>query len=111
MSAMPPIQDFSSWDGTPFFKDAPVEGRPAYVVRQGDRGDFLAYGAIDQSKQVVFRVSGTGASQQEKFLAEMQVEHATVTYGPPPFETQTTDKPPSTGGPTGIKKPRPTIPQ
>ncbi len=109
---MPSIQEFSSWDGTPFFQGYPAEGRRAYVVKNNEGGDFLAYGVIEPSNHLVFRVHGTDTSQLEKFVAEMRAEGSAVTYGAPPFETQTGgDKPPASG-PSGIKgSARPIRPQ
>ena len=105
---MPPIQDFSKWDGTPFFNGFPQGGRRTYVVKMNEAGDFLAYGVIEPNEQYVFRVRGVGAKELDAFLAEMNTEGSAITHGPPPFESQTGgDKPPSTG-PTGVK-PRPPL--
>jgi hypothetical protein len=109
--AMPPIQEFSSWNGTPFFEGYLKEGRHAYVIRTDEGEGFLAYGVLDPSNQCVFRVHGTEESQLEKFVAEMRVEGAAVTYGAPPFDIQTGGDKPPTKDPSGIKKPRPMIPQ
>lgn len=108
---MPSIQEFSSWNGTPFFQGSPEGGRRAYVVRTDEGEGFLAYGVIEPSNQFVFRVHGTDESQLEKFVAEMRAEGAGVTYGAPPFEQQTGGDKPPTKDPSGIKKPRPMIPQ
>jgi hypothetical protein len=108
-SELPPFQDFSKWDGTSFFKDDSNGGRRVYVVKKNEQGVFDAYGVIEPNNQFVFRVRGTSASELEKFVAEMKIEHAPVTYGTPPFETQTGgDKPPPTG-PVGAKSSAPPI--
>jgi hypothetical protein len=103
---MPSIQDFSKWDGTPFFSGFPKGGRQTYVVKMDEAGGFLAYGVIGSNNQFVFEVRGVGVNELDAFLAEMNAEGSAITYDNPPLETQTGgDKPPSTG-PTGIK-PRP----
>jgi hypothetical protein len=112
MSAeLPPIQDFSQWNGAPFFKGAPEEGRRVYVVKTSEEGDFLAYGVIEPGQQYVFRVRGVGESELERFLAQMTVERAAVTHGPPPFETNTGGDKPPTKGPAGTKGPPPKGPR
>lgn len=112
MSAeLPSIQEFSSWDGTPFFKGHPEEARQVYIVMTSEKGDFLAYGVVNPSQRFVFRVRGAGESQLERFEAELKAEKATVTRGPPPFEVQTGgDKPPSKGS-AGTKGKPPPPPQ
>lgn len=104
MSAeLPPVQDFSRWDGTPFFKDAPAEGRRVYVVRTSEEGAFLAYGVIEPDQRYVFRVRGDNEGELERFLEQMKAEDAAVTHGPPPFETNTGGDKPPPKGPAGHK--------
>jgi hypothetical protein len=111
MSAgLPPIQDFSKWDGTPFFKGYPTQGRRVYLVKTGEEGAFLAYGVVEPSPQYVFRVSGS-AAEQGRFEAEMRAEGASITHGPPPFETQTPGDKPPTKDPSGAKGPGPRVPR
>jgi len=81
-------QDFSTWDGTPFFEGQPEEGRHVYIVKSRADGSFTAYGALDDQQQVIFVVKGTFA-QLDDFLAQMKKEGVRVTHGLPPFDTNT----------------------
>lgn len=92
-------QDFSTWNGKPFFDGYPEEGRHVYIVKSREQGIFTAYGALDDRKQVVFVVRGTLA-QLDSFVAQVKAEGARVTYGLPPFDTNTGgDKSTSTSRP------------
>jgi hypothetical protein len=81
-------QDFSTWDGTPFFEGYPEEGRHVYIVKSREQGSFTAYGALDDQQQAIFEVQGTLA-QLDDFVAQVEKEGAKVTYGLPPFDTNT----------------------
>ncbi|WP_199243295.1 hypothetical protein [Vitiosangium sp. GDMCC 1.1324] len=81
-------QDFSTWDGTPFFEGYPEEGRHVYIVKSRAQGNFTAYGALDDQDQAIFVVQGTLA-QLDAFVAQVEKEGAQVTYGLPPFDTNT----------------------
>ena len=81
-------QDFSTWDGKPFFEGYPEEGRHVYVIKSREQGGFTAYGALDAQEQVIFVVRGTLA-QLDSFVAQVKAEGARVTHGPPPFDTNT----------------------
>jgi hypothetical protein len=95
-------QDFSTWDGKPFFEGYPEEGRHVYIVKSREEGSFTAYGALDDQQQVIFVFQGTLA-QLDRFVAQAQAEGAQVTYGPPPTDTNTGgDKAGSTSRP-GVK--------
>lgn len=112
MSAeLPPVQEFSSWDGTPFFQDASAEGRRVYVVRTSEEGEFLAYGVVEPDQKYVFRVHGANEGELDRFLAQMKAEGASVTHGPPPFETNTGGDKPPPKGPAGTKGLPPKSPQ
>lgn len=81
------IQDFSAWTGTPpFFEGFPEKGRHAYVARK--ETTFVAYLAQDIARQVIGEVKGK-LSDLDRFLAEMKREGAHVSYGAPPFDTNT----------------------
>ncbi|HZH14544.1 MAG TPA: hypothetical protein VE057_09320 [Archangium sp.] len=98
----PEAQDFSTWDGTPFFEGYPEEGRHVYLVKSREQDSFTAYGALDDPQQVIFVVRGTLA-QLDSFVSQVKAEGARVTHGPPPFDTNTGgDKAGSTSRP-GIK--------
>lgn len=95
-------QDFSTWDGTPFFEGQPEKGRHVYIVKSREEGTFTAYGALDDQEQVIFEVGGTLADL-DRFVTQVKSEGARVTYGPPPFDTNTVgDKAGGTSRP-GIK--------
>ncbi|HEX5750687.1 MAG TPA: hypothetical protein VFZ09_30955 [Archangium sp.] len=81
-------QDFSTWDGSPFFEGHPEEGRHVYIVKSREEGTFTAYGALDDQQQVIFIVQGTLA-QLDRFVAQVKSEGARVTRGLPPFDTNT----------------------
>lgn len=92
-------QDFETGDGTLFFEGYPQEGRHVYIVKSLEQGSFTAYGALDEEEQVVFVVKGTLA-QLDDFVTHMEKEGAKVTYGLPPFDTNTGgDKAPNTSRP------------
>ncbi|MFL5345704.1 MAG: hypothetical protein ACJ8AT_12990 [Hyalangium sp.] len=100
-------QDFSTWDGTPFFEGHPEEGRHVYIVKSREEGTFTAYGALDDRQQVIFVVQGTLA-QLDRFVAQVKSEGARVTHGLPPFDTNTggdkasdTSRPGFAGDPSG----------
>ncbi|MFP2925389.1 hypothetical protein ACLESO_09250 [Pyxidicoccus sp. 3LG] len=96
----------SRWNGRPFFKGYPEEGRHVYVVKSRRRGRFTAYGVLDEEGRVLFEVRGPLA-RYDDFEARVEAEGALVTFGLPPFETNTAgDKAPTTSRP-GIRKPRP----
>lgn len=107
----PSMQDFSKWDGTPFFKGYPAEGRRAYVVKTSEEGAFLAYGVIEPGQQFVFRIRGSSQSEVERFEAQMRAEGASITHGPPPFDIQTGGDKPPTKDPSGAKGPGPRTPR
>jgi hypothetical protein len=109
-AGLPPIQDFSKWDGTPFFQGYPAEGRRVYVVKTNEEGAFLAYGVMEPSQQFVFRVQGTG-SELGRFETQVTAEGASITHGPPPFETQTGGDKPPTRDPSGAKGTGPRAPR
>lgn len=111
MSGMPQIQDFSKWDATPFFDGYPKEGRRVYVVKTSEEGAFLAYGVMESSQQFVFRVRGDGQGELDRFEAQMRAEGASITHGPPPFETQTGGDKPPTRDPSGAKGSGPRVPR
>jgi len=100
------VQDFSRWDGTPFFTGYPKKGRRVYLDRREDK--FTAYGVVEPSPQCVFQARGT-SEELERFLAQVKDEGAQVTHGPPPFEVKTGgDKPPTSGGTQqGVKGSKP----
>ena len=81
-------QDFSTWDGTPFFEGSLEEGRHVYIVKSLEQGGFTAYGALDDQPWALFVVRGTLA-QLDAFVAQVEQEGAQVTYGLPPFDTNT----------------------
>jgi len=56
MSEGVPVQDFSRWNGTPFFEGHPKQGRRVYLDRREDK--FVAYGVIEPNPQCVFQVRG-----------------------------------------------------
>ncbi|WP_395850888.1 hypothetical protein [Cystobacter fuscus] len=93
------VQDFSTWDGTPFFEGYPEEGRHVYIVKSRAEGSFTAYGALDDQQQVIFELKGTLA-QLDSFEAQVKKEEAQVTYGLPPFDT-------NTGGDKAVSTSRP----
>jgi hypothetical protein len=107
MSEGAPVQDFSRWDGTPFFSGHPEAGRRVYLDRRED--GFLAYGVIEPDPRYVFRVQGTDKEELRRFLEQVKKEGAQVTHGMPPFEVKTGgDKPPtSSGTPTGYQGGKP----
>lgn len=111
MSEAVPVQEFSSWDGTPFFEGYPEQGRRVYLDRQED--GFMAYGVIEPKPQCVFQVHGSNEEELKRFLAEVKAEHAHVTRGLPPFEVKTGgDKPPDTDlTPPGYKGGKPLKPK
>jgi len=83
--------DFSKWDGTPLFEGAPAKGRHAYVAK--GESTFNAYLGLDGASHALARVQGP-MSLLERFLEEMGAEGAHVSYGSPPFDTNTPgDKP------------------
>lgn len=84
----PRSQDFSEWDGTPFFQDVSSEGRRVYVLRSEADGSFTATGRLDVSSEDLFTVRGR-LEDLDRFLEEMKVEGAAVTYGAPPLDTAT----------------------
>src|SRR5947209_1744872 len=90
------VQDFSKWNGQPFFGGAPPHGRHVYIVRNED-GSFLAYGTLDGTRRLLFEVRGANEKELHRFLAEMKAEGAKVTYGAPPFDTGTGGDPPTSG--------------
>lgn len=95
MSQGAPVQDFSRWDGTPFFAGHPEQGRHVYLDKREE--GFMAYGVIDPTPRYVFRVRGDNEDELNRFLAQMKDERAQMTRGLPPFEVKTGgDKPPPT---------------
>jgi len=86
--------DFTQWDGTPFFEGAPAHGRHAYVIK--GEGTFTAYLTIDGTHRLLGEVEGT-SSLLDKFLEEMKAEGAHVSYGSPPFDTNTPGDKPQSG--------------
>jgi hypothetical protein len=84
----PSRQDFANWNGKPFFEGHPLEGRHVYILKTEEPRGFTAFGVMDDSRQLVFRVRGTEADL-ERFLNQMKAEDARVTYGTPPFDTKT----------------------
>lgn len=94
-------QDFSAWDGTPFFEGQPEKGRHVYIVRSKKEGTFTAYGALDGQAQVIFEVRGTLADL-DRFVAQVKTEGAKLTYGPPLDTNPVGDKAGGTSRP-GIK--------
>jgi hypothetical protein len=99
-------QDFSTWDGTPFFEGYPEEGRRVYIVKSREEGTFTAYGALDDQQHAIFLVQGT-LVQLDRFVAQVKAEGARVTHGLPPFDTNTggdkaggTSRPGFTGDPS-----------
>jgi hypothetical protein len=102
-SEKPNRQDFSNWKGEPFFEGHPLEGRHVYILKTEEPRGFTAFGVIEDSRQVAFRVRGEEA-ELERFLNQMKVEDAHVTYGTPPFDTKTGgDKPDSSTTKPGRK--------
>lgn len=90
--------DFSNWNGKPYFEEQPREGRHVYIVVSADT--FVAFGLMDDSEQTLFEVQGQKADLS-RFLDEMRLEGAEVTFEPPPINTNTGgDK-----GATGTTKP------
>ena len=81
-------QDFSDWDGRPFYEGQPSEGRHVYIIVSEEQGAFVAFGLMDGSQAVLFKVRGK-VEELQRFLAEMQAEGAEVTYGAPPYNTNT----------------------
>lgn len=81
-------QDFSTWDGTPFFEGYSEEGRHVYIVKSRETGNFTAYGALDDQQQGIFVVQGR-LTQLEDFVVQVEREGSQVTYGLPPFDTNT----------------------
>jgi hypothetical protein len=75
-------QVYSKWRGKTFF----VGRRHVYVVMS--RSGFTAFGALDDLKQVVFKVQGTRA-EFPRFREQVESEGAKVTRGIPPFDTNT----------------------
>jgi hypothetical protein len=81
------VQDFSKWDGTtPFFQGTTDQGRHAYVMKS--ETTFDAYLALDAVREVIGMVTGS-LSQMDRFMAQMKLEGAHVSYGTPPFDTNT----------------------
>jgi hypothetical protein len=96
-------QDFSKWNGEPFFAGYPEQGRRAYLMKANTDGAFFAYGVVQSLQRVVFVVRGSNQAEQDRFTAQMKSEGAPVTPGSPPYDTQTGgDKPPPGGTPPGI---------
>lgn len=90
--------DFSNWNGQPYFQGQPREGRHVYIVVSADT--FVAFGLMDGSERTLFEVQGQKA-ELPRFLDEMRLEGADVTFEPPPINTNTGgDK-----GTTGTTKP------
>ncbi|OJH33903.1 hypothetical protein [Cystobacter ferrugineus] len=81
------VHDFSDWTGSPFYDGQPSEGRHVYIVVSSE-GTFVAFGMLDGSEHVLFEVKGL-TSDLQRFLDEMQVEGAEVTFGTPPINTNT----------------------
>ncbi len=84
----PRAQDFSDWDGTPFFEGYPSEGRRVYIVMSEEGARFEAYGRLDGSNEDLFKVQGRG-EERERFLEVVRGEGAAVTYELPPYDTGT----------------------
>lgn len=105
MSEGAPVQDFSRWDGTPFFTGHPEQGRRVYLDRREE--GFMAYGVIEPEPRYVFRVRGANKEELQRFIQQVKAEGADITHGPPPFEVKTGgDKPPTSDGtPPGYRKP------
>ena len=92
-------QDFSTWDGKPFFDGYPEEGRHVYIVKTQEHERFTAYGALDDQQQVIFVVRGS-LGQLDGLVAQVKAEGARVTHGLPPIDTNTGgDKSTSTSRP------------
>ncbi|WNZ62082.1 hypothetical protein QEG98_40755 [Myxococcus sp. MxC21-1] len=87
-----PVQEFSEWNGQPFFDGYPPKGRVVYIVKSEETETFKAYGAMDDSTQAIFAVQGS-LSELDGFVAQMNIEGARVLYQLPPFSTDT-----NTGG-------------
>ncbi len=84
----PKVLDLSEWDGTPFYQGAPLEGRRVYIVKSEEAGTFLAFGMLEGSREVLFKVRGR-LEDEERFLAQVRSEGAAVTFGAPPLDTNT----------------------
>jgi len=88
-------QIFAPWYGQPLFHGAPLNGRHVYIVRNEETGFFHAYGTLDGTHSLFFKLQGH-ETRLEDFVAEARAERAQVTYGLPPFDTNTGgDKPAS----------------
>ena len=89
-------QEFSKWDGTPFFEGYAAEGRHVYILLADEGRKFTAFGVVEALRRIVFKVTGTKA-ELERFLEQMKAEGAQVTYGAPPFDTKTGGDKPTSG--------------
>ncbi|HLL54388.1 MAG TPA: hypothetical protein VK447_12615 [Myxococcaceae bacterium] len=97
------MQDFSSWNGEPFFTEGPPEERVVYILRVGDEGAFRAFGTLESAPRILFEVRGTTEDELQRFTAQMKVEGARVKFGAPPFDTNTGGDKPTSGTKPGRK--------
>lgn len=99
------VQDFSTWDGEPFFEGYPEEGRHVYIVKSREEESFTAYGVMDGQTEVIFEIKGPLA-QLDRFVEQVSSEGAQVTYGLPPSDTNTGGDKAGTNSRPGIKEDR-----
>ncbi len=97
------MQDFSNWNGEPFFTEGAPGERVVYIVRVGEEGAFRAFGALESAQRILFAVRGTTEAELQRFVAQMKTEGARVKFGAPPFDTNTGGDKPTSGSKPGRK--------